>query len=262
MKRGRIKINEGRCYHVTHRCQERRFLLHFDIDRRNYVDRLREVKGRCAVDVLDYMITSNHVHLLFYADRGESVSEAMHFIQGASARDFNRRKEREGAFWCGRFRPTLIQEGVHLGRCLIYIAMNMVRAGRVEHPREWKHCGYQELAGIRERNLLVNRQKLLSCLGHDGDLEGFFKWYRRAVEEKLKASENAREALWTEASAVGDMEWVKALAKRHGVGRKSILELSPGGINVREERASYGLVISEKTRSDFAFRETKNAYSQ
>ncbi|MEI6424157.1 MAG: hypothetical protein WCP55_18215 [Lentisphaerota bacterium] len=148
----------------------------------------------------------------------------------------------------------MIQEGVHLWRCLIYIAMNMVRSGRVEHPREWKHCGYHELSGVRERNLVLNRGKLLSCLGHSGDLEGFFKWYRQAVEDKLRARENARESLWTESSAVGDIEWVNALAKRHGAGRKTILEISSGGIGVREERASYGLLISEKARSDFAFR--------
>jgi hypothetical protein len=30
-------------------------------------------------------------------------------------------KEREGAFWRGRFRPTLVRSGAHLSRCFFYI---------------------------------------------------------------------------------------------------------------------------------------------
>lgn len=255
MKRGRIRIDGGRCYHVTHRCQERRFLLRFEIDRKSYVDRLREAKKRYDVDILDYMITSNHVHLLLHADRGSSVSEAMHFIQGASARDYNRRKSREGSFWCGRFRPTLIQDGVHLARCIIYIALNMVRAGQADHPGSWKSCGYHELAGIRERDLIINRERLLSCLGHRGDTGGFVEWYQQTILEKMREGDFSRQSIWTEASAVGDLDWIDALAKQYGIGRKAIIEMNEASppLAVREERASYGLKLSDRTRADFAF---------
>ena len=50
------------CVHVTHRCQERRFLLGTDIDRKQYVKRLWQASRRYrTVRFLDYVVTANHV---------------------------------------------------------------------------------------------------------------------------------------------------------------------------------------------------------
>jgi REP element-mobilizing transposase RayT len=96
-----------RGYHVTQRCQERRYLLRFKKDRRQYLRRLREATDRHAVSVLNYMVTSNHVHLLLAADKAAHVSAVMQYVSGSIAQDYNRRKERQGSFWSGRYRPTL-----------------------------------------------------------------------------------------------------------------------------------------------------------
>ena len=62
MPRRRVGWIESRCcYHVTQRCQERRFLLRFKRDRRQYLQRLREAVARYPISVLNYMPTSNHV---------------------------------------------------------------------------------------------------------------------------------------------------------------------------------------------------------
>jgi hypothetical protein len=48
-----------------------------------------------AASLLTYNITSNHVHLLLYAEDSGLIAE----------RDYNRRKRRSGAFWEGRHQP-------------------------------------------------------------------------------------------------------------------------------------------------------------
>jgi REP element-mobilizing transposase RayT len=45
MGRKRRQVAEPCCYPITQRCQERRFLLARELDRRNYVKRLRERLG-------------------------------------------------------------------------------------------------------------------------------------------------------------------------------------------------------------------------
>ena len=116
MQRGRIKLTEWGCYHLTHRCQEHHFLLKFETDRKNYTVRLREASIKYSISVLDYMITSNHVHLLVFSPDTDTLSRAMQFIQGTTAKDFNQRKKREGAYWTGHFNPTLIQNGTHFSK--------------------------------------------------------------------------------------------------------------------------------------------------
>jgi putative transposase len=102
------------CYHITQRCQERRYLLRHAKDRRQYLKRLWETSRRYPISVLNYMITSNHVHLLLWSESPRHVSAAMQYLSGAAAQDYNRRLEREGAFWRGRYRPTLVEDGHHL----------------------------------------------------------------------------------------------------------------------------------------------------
>ena len=91
----------------------------------------------------------------------------MQLVQGQHAQAYNRRRNRHGAFWEDRYHATMIEEGVHLWRCLAYIDLNMVRTGVVEHPREWEWTGYNE----RMRGQMSHRQTLeTDPLEPDGDL--------------------------------------------------------------------------------------------
>ena len=54
----------------------------------------------------------------------------MQLIAGRTAQEYNQRKGKQGAFWEDRYHAT----AQHLHRCLVYIVLNMVRAGAVNHP--------------------------------------------------------------------------------------------------------------------------------
>jgi putative transposase len=235
-------------YHITHRCHGRSFLLKFAKDRRAYLERLRQAVNRYAVDVLSYMVTANHVHLLLWAERAGAVSAAMHFLQGSFAGDWNRRKGREGAFWRGRYHPTLVQSGQHLSRCLFYIDLNMVRAGACEHPAEWLGGAFREICGERQRYRIVNRERLLWCLGMPGD-RSFAAWYRATIEEEVARGRGQRQALWSEALAVGDPEWLDGLFPG---GRGPKITLTPLGDTqtVAEGSASYALQAPKREQQE------------
>jgi putative transposase len=86
-------------------------------------------------------VTCNHVHLLVQ-DRGSGeVERSMQLIASATRRAYNRRKERRGAFWEDCYHATAVGSEEYLARCLVYIDLNMVRAGAIRHPREWAECG-------------------------------------------------------------------------------------------------------------------------
>lgn len=131
----------GYVWHLTHRCHRRQFLLRFARDRRSWQRWLYEARKRYGLCVLNYTATSNRVHLLVRDQGGDEVAAGMQLIEGRTAQPFNRRKGRAGAFWQDRYHATAVETGEHLARCLVYVDLNMVRAGVVEHPAGWEVGG-------------------------------------------------------------------------------------------------------------------------
>jgi putative transposase len=58
-----------------------------------------------------------------------------------------------------RHRVPVYGYGQHLLNCLCSVDLNMVRAGVVSHPQEWRWCEYDELAGSRQRYRLVKESQ-------------------------------------------------------------------------------------------------------
>jgi putative transposase len=81
-------------------------------------------------------------------------------VAGRTGQEYNQRKDRKGAFWEDRYHATAIESGEHLLRCIVYIDLNMVRAGIVDHPSQWPFCGYNEIQEPRRKNVLINHEKL------------------------------------------------------------------------------------------------------
>ncbi len=77
-------------------------------------------------------------------------------LDGEFAQWHNRRKRRSGAFWEDRYHCTLVDGGEHAFNCIRYIDLNMVRAGVVDHPKDWRWCGHDELVGNRRRYRLLD----------------------------------------------------------------------------------------------------------
>jgi putative transposase len=231
-------IEVGHCYHLTHRCHGRAFLLGFGKDRDVYREMLRRRLKDYGTPLLGYAITSNHVHLLVAALRENAISRMMDTLEGDFAQYYNLRKRRTGAFWGGRFHSTGIEPGGHLWRCLVYIELNMVRAGVVGHPREWEWSSYQELTGLRRRYRLVDRAQFLEATGQDPDSEQFRANYEAAIVERIGRRE--REPVWSESLAVGSAKYIEEVAAQVQARLRLEREHLGGGAWVlKEQRAQY-----------------------
>lgn len=218
MPRGKRYIVPGCTYHITHRCHGRDFLLKFKRDRTMYRNMLRERVAEFDISLLSYCITSNHVHLLLAPDPSgalASLSRFMQSLEGDFAQFYNRRKGRQNAFWGDRYHATMIESGEHLWRCLLYIDLNMVRAGVVNHPNEWPWTGYQELMGHRKRYRMLDIAQLLDRVGAPSELI-FRERYAGSMQDALARRALQREAKWTESLAVGSEAYVKEISRHIG----------------------------------------------
>jgi putative transposase len=208
------------------------------------------MKIKFSVDVLDYVITSNHIHLLLWSKKAKYVSAAMHFLQSVSAKDYNARVKREGAFWRGRYHPTIIEPGSHLAHCLFYIDLNMLRAGVVKHPAEWRYSGYHELAKKRSRYCIINIDRLTNCL-EINNRDIFHKWYLKTLNEEVEKSYHCRKPVWSESIAIGSKDWIKNIS--HGLLRTKIIPIlnTYSRLEINESAGMYSLTRAGNTKREF-----------
>jgi putative transposase len=204
----------GQVWHITHRCHKQEFLLKFSRDRKRWLQWLFEAKKRHGLQILNYVATSNHIHLLVIDGDAEVVPKSLQLVAGKTAQEFNRRKNRKGAYWEDRYHATAVEPGEHFFRCLTYIDLNMVRNGVVSHPSSWAHGGYNEIQNPPLRYALINREQLIACCGFTSD-EQLRKEHRLWVEEAIHHNRvKGREPEWTDAISVGSEAFAKEIKEK------------------------------------------------
>ncbi len=98
MPRANRHFLQGHVWHITHQCHKKEFLLKFIKDRKCWRHWLFESKKRYGLSVLNFIITSNHIHLLVLDQGKEEIPRSMQLIAGRTAQEYNQRKNRKGAF--------------------------------------------------------------------------------------------------------------------------------------------------------------------
>jgi len=203
--------------------------LKFPRDRRRWRHWLFEARRRYGLSVLNYVATSNHIHLLC-ADRGnDEIPRSMQLIAGRTAQEYNMRKSRKGAFWEDRYHATIVQTDGHLARCITYIDLNMVRAGAVAHPREWEVGGYKEIQALWQRKGVIDFATLMHLLDADTH-EALVMLVEKRVA--MEVARTRREPAWSEAIAVGDDAFLAALKDAAGIDALDKRIVSVGGFKV------------------------------
>jgi putative transposase len=101
----------------------------------------------------DYNIPNGQMPLLRL--KLANLSEFIRDIKVNFARYYNRRHNRRGYFWGGRFKSVIVDRGETLVNCLAYIDLNPLRAGLVKQPEKyrWNSIGYHLHTGNKDNFL-------------------------------------------------------------------------------------------------------------
>ena len=99
----------GYVWHITHRCHKKEFLLKFALDRRRWIKWLYEAKKRYGLSTLNYMVTSNHIHLMV-SDSGDrdTIPKSIQLIAG-------RNRIEQSLLSRGQSREIKWTEGIAVG---------------------------------------------------------------------------------------------------------------------------------------------------
>ena len=221
--------------------------MKFSKDRHRWIGWLFEAKKRFGLSVLNYVVTSNHIHLLVVDTGKDVIPRSIQLVAGRTGQEYNQRKSRKGAFWEDRYHAAAVETNEHLARCMVYIDLNMVRAGVVKHPCDWPYGGYNEIQNPAKRYSIIDQKVLLNKCG-TGDPEQFRREHKYWVEEAVNNGKAVREPIWSESIAVGSKRFVEEIKGKLGikaVGRK--VERNNGSYTLKEPRIPYDTLFTPKT---------------
>ena len=165
----------------------------------------------------------------------------MQLLAGRTGQEYNQRKKRKGAFWQDRYHATAVQNDAHLIKCMIYIDLNMVRAGVVKHPQQWIHSGYNEIQKPKQRYGLIDVKSLIRLLSIESQDE--LKQARRKwIDEELENWQLIRQSKWTQSIAVEDKLFVRKVKDQLGYRSKGskIIKKDDDDYQLREGQTGYG----------------------
>ena len=78
---------------------------------------LYQARKRYGLAILNYMVTSNHIHLLVVdAGKRDVIPKSMQLVAGRTGQEYNQRKNRRGAYWELRYQATAVESYEHLAR--------------------------------------------------------------------------------------------------------------------------------------------------
>jgi len=137
----------GAVYHLTSRGNEKKPIFKNDRDRSAFLDILAQVNNRYHWLCHACCLMENHYHLVIETPDG-NLSSGMRQLNGVYTQFFNQHHKRTGHLFQGRYKAILIQKDNHLLEVCRYVVLNPVRAGMVDHPKEWKWSSYRATAGL------------------------------------------------------------------------------------------------------------------
>ena len=120
----------GGWYHITSRGNERRAVFRADRDRVHCWELLAEMPQRFGVSVCCFALMDNHYHLLLRL-RDQHLSRALQWLNLSYTLWFNRRHDRHGHLFQGRFQSILFDPTSSALELSRYVHLNPIRVARL-----------------------------------------------------------------------------------------------------------------------------------
>ena len=155
----RIQRPNGR-YHVTSRGNERRTIYRNDRDRQHFLELIAEMVERYGVQVHAYVLMDNHFHLLLQTPEA-NLSRAVQWLNVSYGVWFNRRHNRAGHLFQGRFKALIVERDAGWQEVARYVHLNPVRVAAMKLDKRSRSAARGGLSVAPSPRLLAQRLALL-----------------------------------------------------------------------------------------------------
>jgi len=179
----KVTLDSGEYYHIYNRGVDKRVIFQDVEDSQYFLDRLcdfnstevvggvymqnfnkyKELRSKASklVEIVSYCLLPNHYHILLKANTDEGVSKFMHRVGTGYSKYFNKKYQRSGALFQGKFQATHISMNDTLPFMSVYVNLNyqhhkidpeknIVKTSFFEYIEKYNFniCNYEEVKSI------------------------------------------------------------------------------------------------------------------
>jgi len=172
-------------YHIFNRGIEKRDIFREEKDYLKFSEYLIKYQKKFDWIIYCYCLMPNHFHLLIQTGK-HPLANIMRSLQTAYGVFFNKKYQRVGPVFCGRYKSIICQKGEYFLQVSKYIHLNPVKSNLSSTPLDYLYSSYQEY--IRGRNTflgknIIDRRAMKRIVGENLS-EKEIKVYQFFVEEK------------------------------------------------------------------------------
>lgn len=181
-------------------------------DKQAFLGTIAEAHRLWGIEIFAYCLMDNHYHLCMRTPRG-NLSRVMRHVDGLYTQRFNRRHQRDGTLFRGRYRAILIDADEYLAAVVRYIHLNPIEAGTSQMPEDYpwaSHRYYVQPKGAPDWLTIAPALEQL------GGKQAFHEFVLSGNEETLKKYYAAKR----QSPILGGDAFIERLA-RPGAARES-----------------------------------------
>lgn len=163
----------GALYHILSRGNERGAIFRDDKDHTIFLETLRESAEITGVIILAYVLMKNHYHLIVETPNGNLSQFMKHFNLTYTVR-FNRRHQRVGHLFQGRYKSLVIEEDPYPPTLSRYIHLNPIRTKswqeketeeKIKYLSAYRWSTLPAYLNAKSKMVWLNYSKILSYFG-------------------------------------------------------------------------------------------------
>ena len=156
MPRSARKISNSKIYHIMTRGNEKGNIFWDCEDKNRYLKTLEFQKEKRGFEIYAYCLMSNHVHLILKELNDQDVSRIMQGINVSYSYYFNKKYERVGHLFQGRFRSEPIESKSYCLEATRYIHNNPIKASICKKVSNYNWSSYKDYMKLDDKLVDIN----------------------------------------------------------------------------------------------------------
>ena len=244
VRTAREKCDSG-IYHVILRGINRQDIFYDDNDFQQFLETVGQKKTDGQYTLYAYCLMSNHVHLLI-REHTDNISRIMSRIGSSYAWWYNRKYDRSGHVFQGRYGSECVEDNSYLLTVMRYIHNNPVKAGMVREPEEYKWSSILTYYNGREYPVKLTETDYILGIIHperSKAIEGLRKFMRQENNDKCLDDEIKNRKSDGEVKAE-----IEALMNGELIGKLQGMDKAQRNEILRKIRESEGVTLRQIAR--------------